>query len=578
MTAKSRPKNAAPSQDDASKKSQKSSTNEVSGPGPQGPPSGSCLGLLVTTVFYIALIGAAGIAAFYLQQVVEEIRQTNARHEESARQNAELSSKMESAVQQVESLRSVVDGLESSLGITRVELEAAVSRMKRGEVETRRVEEALQKLQNDLLRDLSEGINEVKEARERDFSSLEKTVEERLAEVSQSITASVAEFTEAQGETQSQLADLKLRLGHIEDPALIKQELSAIVDDVAELKTAKKAADTEADSFREQIGMVREEFQTRNQEVVSLSQEVETVRSVVQETNRDMKQIVSAAEAQVKDLKDKTATLQSNVEQVTGAVRSVEEKVNTEAAQAEKRSEDLESRVMASEESVESLSASLADITTKVGTLFAKQDAHESSLAAQGGLVERAKTELEAVKSSVEKLLSNTVLSGESLKDSSPKEVVYLEKRLAALEDSSSRTKPEQLESLATTVDELKSKAAQLEGHDQAISTLQEALREITQTVTGLSKDKRKAGKKSKEENQLTASLDQQVDDLEKRLAALEDSSSRMKPEQLESLRTMVDGLESKAAKLEGHDQAISALQEALQKTTDTLAVLNEDK
>jgi len=101
MTAKNRQKSAAPSQDDASKKSQKSSTNEVSGPGPQGPRSGSCLGLLVTTVFYIALIGAAGFAAFYLQQVVEEIRQTNARHEESARQNAELSSKMESAVQQV---------------------------------------------------------------------------------------------------------------------------------------------------------------------------------------------------------------------------------------------------------------------------------------------------------------------------------------------------------------------------------------------------------------------------------------------------------------------------------------------
>ncbi|KAM4570385.1 cytoskeleton-associated protein 4 [Odontesthes bonariensis] len=576
MTAKNRAKSAASSQDDASKKSQKSSTNEVSGPGPQGPRSGSCLGLLVTTVFYIALIGAAGVAAFYLQQVVEEIRQTNARHEESARQNAELSSKLESAAQQVESLRSVVDGLESSLGITRVELEAAVSRMKRGEVETRRVEEALQKLQNDLLRDLSEGIKEVKEARERDFSSLENTVEERLAEVSQSITASVAEFTEAQGEAQSQLADLKVRLGHVEDPALIKQELSAIVDDLAELKTAKKAAETEADSFREQIGVVREELQTRNQEVASLSQGVETVRSVVQETNRGMKEIVSAAEAQVQDLKDKTATLQSDVEQVTHAVRDVEEKVNTEAAQAQRRSEDLESRVKASEESGDSVFASLADISTKVDTLFAKYDAHESSLAAQGDLVERAKTdlkqELEAVKSSVE---SNTVLSGKALKESSPKGVVHLEKRLAALED---RMKPEQLESLATTVDELKSKATQLEGHDQAISTLQKALQEIKQTLTGLSKDKHKEKKSSKEENQLTASLDQQVDELEKRLAALEDSSSRMKPEQLESLRTMVDGLESKAAKLEGHDQAISALQEALQKTTDTLAVLNEDK
>ncbi len=107
MTAKNRHKNssseksAASIQEDASKKSQKSTSNGVSGPAPQGPRSGSCLGLLVTTLFYIALIGAAGFAAFYLQQVVEEIRQTNARQEESARQNAELSSKMESVVQQV---------------------------------------------------------------------------------------------------------------------------------------------------------------------------------------------------------------------------------------------------------------------------------------------------------------------------------------------------------------------------------------------------------------------------------------------------------------------------------------------
>lgn len=108
MTAKNRNKNssgeksAASNQDDAAKKTQKcTSTNGASGSGPQGPRSGSCLGFLVTTVFYIALIGAAGFAAFYVQQVVEEIRQTSARHEESARQSAELSSKMENVVQQV---------------------------------------------------------------------------------------------------------------------------------------------------------------------------------------------------------------------------------------------------------------------------------------------------------------------------------------------------------------------------------------------------------------------------------------------------------------------------------------------
>ncbi|XP_070785457.1 cytoskeleton-associated protein 4 [Enoplosus armatus] len=512
MTAKNRHKNssseksAASIHEDASKKSQKSSSNGVSGPATQGPRSGSCLGLVATTVFYIALLGAAGFAAFYLQQVVEEIRLTSARHEESARKNAELGSKMESVVQQVESLRSIVDGLESSLGITRVELEGAVSRMKRGEVETRRVEEALQKLQNDLLRDLSEGINEVKEARERDFSSLEKTVEERLAEVSQSIAASVAEFTEAQGDAQSQLADLKARLDDTEDPALIKQELTAIVDAVAEIRTASQASDASAHSLREQIGAVRAELQTRNQEVASLSQEVETVRSVVQETVGNLKQSLSAAEAGVQALKDNSATLESGVEQVADAVRHVEKQANEAAAQAKKRSDDLEARVKASEESGDSLSASVSDVTTKVESLFAKYDTHESTLAAQEQAVEKVKTgleqEMEALKSSMGELQSNiAALGGAQTKLTSKdsnlgQQVKDLETRLTTLEGSSSSgVKPEQLQSLRSIVAGLEAKAAKLEGHDAAISTLQEALQETTRTLAGLSKVNGKKGK-----------------------------------------------------------------------------------
>ncbi|XP_051248263.1 cytoskeleton-associated protein 4 [Dicentrarchus labrax] len=502
MTAKNRQKNssteksAASSQEDASKKSPKSSSNGVSGPGPQGPRSGSCLGLVATTVFYIALLGAAGFGAFYLQQVVEEIQQTNARHEESAKQNAELGRKMESVVQQVESLRSVVDGLESSLGITRVELEGAISRMKRGEVETRRVEEALQKLQNDLLRDLSEGIKEVKEARERDFSSLEKTVEERLAEVSQSIKASVAEFTEAQGESQSQLADLKARLGDIEDPALIKQELSAIVDTVAEIKTAKLAADSSAESLMGHISAVRSELQTRNQEVASLSQEIETVRSVVQETVGSLRQSLSATETSVQALTDKSVTLESDVEEAVDAVRNVEKQVIEAAAQV-KKSEELEARVKASEESGDLLSASVSDITTKVESLLTKYDTHESTLVAQGQAVEKVRTglaeEMEALKSSLGELQSNIAALSDaqtqltSTDSSLGQQVNGLEERLTAVEGSDS-VKPEQLETLRSMLDGLQAKAAKLEGHDQAIATLQEALQETTRTLEGLSK------------------------------------------------------------------------------------------
>ncbi|XP_040029023.2 cytoskeleton-associated protein 4 [Gasterosteus aculeatus] len=514
MTAKNRHKNssseksaaaaaAASSAEDAPKKSPRSTGNGVSGPGPQGSGSGSCLslGLVATALFYVALLSAAGFAAFYMQRVVEEIQKSGARHEEAARQSAELSGKVERVVQQVESLGSVVDGLESSLGVTRVELEGAVSRMKRGEVETRRVEEALQRLQNNLLKDLSDGINEVKEARERDFSSLENTVEERLAEVSRSIAANVAEFTEAQGEAQSQLADVKARLADIVDPALVKQELSAIVDAVAEIKMAKEASDESADSILEQIGAVRSELQTRNQEVASLSLEVESVRSVVQDTVGNLRQSLAATEAEVQALRDKSATLEGVVQDAADAVLSVEKQVAAEAAQVQRRSEDLEGRVKTSEENGESLSASVSDISAKVESLFAKYDTHESALAAQGRAAEKAHSgvdqEVEALKSILGELQSNMAALGSaqtkrSSKDSSlGEQVAALEERLGALEESNGGVKPEALQSLSSTVEGLEAKAAKLERHDESISALQKALQETTKTLEGLSKGKK---------------------------------------------------------------------------------------
>ncbi|XP_037316149.2 cytoskeleton-associated protein 4 [Pungitius pungitius] len=504
MTAKNRHKNssseksvaavaaaAASSAEDAPRKSPKSTGNGVSGPGAQGSRSGSCLGLglFVTVLFYVALLGAAGLAAFYLQRAAEEMRESGARHEAAARQSAELSGKMERVVQQVESLGSVVDGLESSLGVTRVELEGAVSRLKRGEVETRRVEEALQRLQNNLLKDLSDGIEEVKEARERDFSLLESTVEERLAEVSRSVAANVAEFAEAQGEARRQLADLEARLADVADPALVKRELSAMADVVAEIKMANDASEGSAESILGQIGAVRSELQTRNQEVASLSQEVESVRAVVQDTVGNLRQSLSATQMDVKDLQDKSEALE-------GAVQAA-----AEAAQAQRRSEDLEARVKTSEENGESLSASVSDISTKVESLFAQYDTHESALAAQGRAAEKAQSgvgqDVEALKSILGELQSNMAALGSaqtelSSKDSSlGQQVAALEEKLGALEERGGGVKPEELQSLSSTVASLEAKAAKLEGHEKSISALQKSLQETTKTLEGLSEGKK---------------------------------------------------------------------------------------
>lgn len=57
--------------------------------------------MLGTAVFYAAVIGAAGFAAFHLQKVVEQMQQASARQEESARQNADMATKLDGVVLQV---------------------------------------------------------------------------------------------------------------------------------------------------------------------------------------------------------------------------------------------------------------------------------------------------------------------------------------------------------------------------------------------------------------------------------------------------------------------------------------------
>lgn len=108
MTAKNRhrtsEKSAPSSQDDAPKKSQTNAgAPAAAAPGSQRsrPRSSSFLGMLCSTVFYVAVIGAAGFAAVYLQKVVEEMQQATARQEESARQNAVLATKLDGIVFQV---------------------------------------------------------------------------------------------------------------------------------------------------------------------------------------------------------------------------------------------------------------------------------------------------------------------------------------------------------------------------------------------------------------------------------------------------------------------------------------------
>ncbi|KAJ3612681.1 hypothetical protein NHX12_020946 [Muraenolepis orangiensis] len=454
-----------------------------------GGGGGGCLNLTLA-LFYVALVAAGGFAAFHLQHALEEIHQIGDKNEETARQNAELHGQMESVLQQVESSRSLIDGLESSLAITRSELVAAASRLKKGEVEKQRLEEALQKLQNDLLLDLSAGISEVKEARERDFSSLESTVEQRLAEVSRSVSASVAEFTDAQGEVRGQLTDLKSRLGEGQDPALVKQELAAVAEVVAELSAAGRASEASAASLGEQIGGVSVELQTRNLEVASLSQEVDAVRALMQETVGGLKQTVTLAEVSVQELRDRTLVLEGGVAVAQEAAASVQKEVQERDAQwAQQRSDDLENRAKSSEEAAQSM----AELVSRVESLLAKYDSHESTLAAQGQAAEKAQAgleaELETLKTGAEEIRAEVHAQQGAAASTQGELMEELSRRLSGLEQSTraSIDTPKHLDNLRGLVVALEGKAAKLEHHEKAISALQDALEHTTSSLAALS-------------------------------------------------------------------------------------------
>lgn len=339
------------------------------------------------------------------------------------------------------SMKSSLDGLEAAVGRSQAELESTNRAVRKGETETRRVEEVLQKLQNEILRDLSEGIREVKEARVNDFSSLERTLEDRLAELSRSIADSVAEFAGTQREAQAQLSELRARLEVQNNPELLKQELTSITSTVAQLHTANEVAEGNMGVLREQIASVGTELQTRNKEVASLSEEIEAVRSLVQSTAGLLRQEVSTAQVSVQAMADHVQSLQGGQDQASESLQSLEKELRGELSKAERRGDDLEVRVKAAEERAVALASSATEQTDKLEALLAQYDSHHSFLAVQSNASKKAnqelKDELAALRSTLEELQTRIAIL-----DSTSTRLEAVEQKLDALGDGVASEEP----------------------------------------------------------------------------------------------------------------------------------------
>lgn len=107
-------------------------------------------------------------------------------------------------VAQIGVLRRVVDGLETSLSNARKELEGAMNRIKTDEAETRKMEEALQKLHSDAPPSESDVASKVE-------SLLAKysVAEGALAPLRQAVQQAVAGFQQEMEVLKSSLGELK---------------------------------------------------------------------------------------------------------------------------------------------------------------------------------------------------------------------------------------------------------------------------------------------------------------------------------------------------------------------------------
>ncbi|MBN3276517.1 CKAP4 protein, partial [Polyodon spathula] len=359
----------------------------------------------------------------------------------------ELVKRVESVLQQVDSLKLTVGNFDISLKDTNKELESTNKAVRKGETEKRRIEEVLHKLQNEILQDLSDGILDIREARERDFSSLEQTVEERLTELTKSINDNVSVFTEVQGVTQNELQTIKSKIDAVEDL----------------------------------------EVQTRNQEVASTVQEFEELQERVQRTGSSLRELVSEAETSINFVSGEVQALHEGLQQVKASISEQEQNLLALATSGEK-TENLELRMESIRSKYDALKSSLSALERDIESIQSSaskrddldlQSAVQKVTEAQESFIsdiELLKNNLSELQIAVQsaEITQNEILS---LDKSQNQQIQEHEQRLAKVEDNlKTQTTEEGDQSVQASIDELKSSFSQAQNDLQMLRTAVDSL------------------------------------------------------------------------------------------------------
>ncbi|KAM5289432.1 cytoskeleton-associated protein 4 [Ctenodactylus gundi] len=481
-------------------------------------PSASCprrLGRALSLLFYLALAAAAVVSGWCVHHVLEEVQQVRRGHQDLSRQREELGRGLQGVEQKVQSLQATFGTFESILRSSQHKQDLTEKAVKEGESEISRISEVLQKLQNEILKDLSDGIHVVKDARERDFTSLENTVEERLTELTKSINDNIAIFTDVQKRSQKEINDVKAKVAALEESEGYKKDLKALKEAVKEVQASAKSRDGDMEALRSSLKTMESDVYTEVRELVNLKQEQQAFKEAADAERlalQDLTEKLLRSEEATSHLPEEIRRLEEELRQLKAQSRRPEEDgafTSSSALDAlQQKSQGLDSRLQNVEDGVHSMQAMSAHHTESLELLLSKSQEHEQRLATLQGRLEGLGSSSEASKDS----LASTVQSlGEA--------------QLALYSD----------------VEELKRSMGELPSTVESLQTVQEQVHSL------LSQD------------QAQARLPPQ--DLLDRLSSLDNlkSSVSQVESDLKMLRTAVDSLVAYSVKIETNENNLES-------------------
>ncbi|XP_076775890.1 cytoskeleton-associated protein 4 [Arvicanthis niloticus] len=354
--------------------------------------SASCsrrLGRLLNFLFYLSLVAAAAFSGWYVHHVLEEVQQVRRGHQDFSRQRDELGQGLQGVEQKVQSLQATFGTFESILRSSQHKQDLTEKAVKEGESEITRISEVLQKLQNEILKDLSDGIHVVKDARERDFTSLENTVEERLTELTKSINDNIAIFTDVQKRSQKEINEVKMKVASLEDSKGDRsQDMKVLKEAVKEVQASMKSKEKDIEALKSSLQTMESDVYTEVRELVSLKQEQQAFKQAADSERLALQALTEKllqSEESSSRLPEDIRRLEEELQQLKAGAPGSEEAVVFKDSQAldelQQQVEGLGARLQYVEDGVYSMQVASARHTESLESLLSKSQEYEQRLA-----------------------------------------------------------------------------------------------------------------------------------------------------------------------------------------------------